>query len=485
METLTTCNPSTLAPYTPSGSNPWDAQKVKHLYRRLGYGATMAELTAALSITPGEAVQNMIDEAIATPNTFTPEWAFWAFGDYNDYPEENNQQRDDWYKEAARDLLNKGLKARLSFFWFNHFVAQIDVFQHAPYLFQYWDLLQTHSLGNFKTFVREIGIAPAMLLMLNGFENTSVSPNENYARELYELFTLGANNGYTQQDIIETSRALTGYNHWTDFGAAIFFEESTFDTTEKTIFGQTGNWGYDDVIDILFQEKAELIATFICTKLYNYFVSPAISEPIINELKDVFIASNWEIAPVLNLLFKSEHFFDENALSQIVKSPYDLNLTFIRETEMMSAGSEREFLALIIYLNGVLGQDFFQPIDVAGWQRDQDWINTSTLTGRWLGMDYISWQFWDYDSEQYRQFAINLTNNSNDPYLITTTIVDFFLSKPLHTTSEYDAATDVFKSEVPQGYYDDGSWNLSWNGASYQVILLIQHIFRMPEFQLK
>ena len=80
METLTTCNPSTLAPYTPSGSNPWDAQKVKHLYRRLGYGASMAELTAALSITPGEAVQNMIDEAIATPNTFTPEWAFWAFG---------------------------------------------------------------------------------------------------------------------------------------------------------------------------------------------------------------------------------------------------------------------------------------------------------------------------------------------------------------------------------------------------------------------
>ena len=184
-------------------------------------------------------------------------------------------------------------------------------------------------------------------------------------------------------------------------------------------------------------------------------------------------------------MFKSEHFFDENACSQIVKSPYDLNLTFIRETEMMFAGSEREFLALIIYVNSILGQDFFQPIDVAGWQRDQDWINSSTLTGRWIGMDSISWQFWNYNSDQYRQFAINLTNNSNDPYLITTIIVDFFLSKSLHTVSEYDTAADVFKSEVPQGYYDDGSWNLSWEGADYQVILLIQHIFRMPEFQLK
>lgn len=485
METLTTCNLSTLAPYDPSGDNPWDAQKARNLYRRVGYGATPLEVTAALALNPSALVQNLIDEAINLPNTFTPEWAFWSFSDYTDYSTENFEQRDLWYREATKDLFNKGLKARLSFFWFNHFVAQIDAFGHAPYLFQYWDLLQTHSLGNFKTFVREVGLAPAMLLMLNGFENTSASPNENYARELYELFTLGANNGYTQQDIIETSRALTGYNHWNDFGAAIFFDESTFDDSEKTIFGQTGNWGYDDVIDILFQEREDFIADLICRKLYQYFVSPEISEPIITELKDAFITSNWEIAPVLSLLFSSEHFFDDNSRSQLVKSPYDLNLTFARETEMIFAGSEEDFLNLIIYINGVLGQDLFQPIDVAGWQRDQDWINTSTLSGRWLGMDFVSWQFWNHDSDQYRQLAINITNNSNDPYVITSTIVDFFLSDSLYTLSEYDTATDVFKGDVPQGYYDDGSWNLGWDGADYQVIMLIQHIFRMPEFQLK
>ena len=92
-----------------------------------------------------------------------------------------------------------------------------------------------------------------MLVFLNGYENTNNSPNENYARELYELFTLGVDNGYTQQDIVETSKALTGYNHRENWTYPIYYDESTFDTSEKTIFNQTGNWNYDDVITILFQ----------------------------------------------------------------------------------------------------------------------------------------------------------------------------------------------------------------------------------------
>lgn len=485
MEVLSTCNTGTLAPYVPNGSNPWDIPKAQHLYRRVSFGATQEELANALANTPENLVQSIIDEAITMPNTAAPEWGYWSFSDYENYNEELFDQRSLWYNEATRDLMTKGLKARMSFFWLNHFVAQVQVFSHSPYLFQYWDTLQTHCLGNFKTFVREIGLSPAMLLMLNGFENTSASPNENYARELYELFTLGANNGYTQQDIVETSRALTGYNHWVEFGAEITFDESTHDSSEKTIFGQTGNWGYDDVVDILFQEKGDLIARFICDKIYRYFVSEVPSETIINALKDTLLASDWELAPVLNLLLSSEHFFDENALGQVIKSPFDMMLSFYKEVEMQQAGTEEDFLNFIKYLTSILGQDLFQPIDVAGWQRDQDWINSSTLSGRWIGMDYLSWRLWNYDNNQYRQFAINLTNNSNDPYVITQTIIDFLISKPLYTVSEYETATDVLKGEVPQGYYDDGSWNLSWDSANYQVIMLIQHIFRMPEFQLK
>ena len=485
MESITSCNTATLAPYVPTADNPWDAEKARYLYRRLGFGTTEATINIALAGTPQAAVDALLNDAINLPNTQAPVWGYWSFNDYDNYSDQINEQRNIWYRQAASDIQNKDLKGRLSFFWLNHFVTQIESYSHPPYMYQYWDALQTHCLGNFKIFVREMGLNPAMLLMLNGFENTNTSPNENYARELYELFSLGENNGYTQQDIEETSRALTGYNHWSDFGAAIYFDESTFDSSEKTIFGQTGNWGYDDVINILFEQKADLIATFICEKLYRYFVSPDISESVIDSLKESFINGNWEITPVLSLLFKSEHFFDITANSQLIKSPYDLVATYLNELDMTANLSDQDFYNFIVYLNAALGQDIFQPIDVAGWQRDQDWINTSTLSGRWLSLENITWPFWNQDRNQFRQFAINLTDNSNDPYIIATTIIDYFLSQPLYTESEYDIAVDIFKWNIPQGYYDDGSWNLNWEGADYQVLMLLHHIFRMPEFQLK
>ncbi len=486
MEILTSCNTASIAPFTPDADNPWDVAKVKHVYRRLAFGTTDATINIALTGTPQELIDTLINDAIALPNTPAPEWGYWSFNDYADYNEMTNEQRNQWYKQTTLDLRDKGLKGRLSFFWLNHFVTQLESYNHPPYMFQYWDILQTHCLGNFKTFIHAIGINPAMLLMLNGFENTSFNPNENYARELYELFSLGENNGYTQTDIEETSRALTGYNHWDDYGAPIYFDEITFDSSEKTIFEQTGEWGYDDVIDILFEQKGPLIATYICSKLYAFFVSPDINDTIVNEMAATFIANDFEIAPVLNQLFKSEHFFDTDANGLIVKSPVDIILTYINESGFQyDPAQEDEYLNLLIYLTAELGQNIYEPIDVAGWQRNRDWINSSTLTGRWLSMEYITWPFWNHDEDQFRQFAINLTGNSNDPAFITSTIIDYFMSKTLFTSMDYEIATDILKWEVPENYYEDGSWNLSWDSAPYQVLLLIHHIFRMPEFQLK
>ena len=485
MEILTSCNVAPILTYVPSVANPWDVAKVKHVYRRLGNGIHDAEINMALTISPSQLIDNLVNEAISMPNTPAPPWAFWAFGDYTDYDTQNDEQRGDWYRQASVDIRTKGLKGRLTFFWLNHFVTQLESYNHAPYMFQYWDDLQTHALGNFKDFVRAIGLNSAMLLFLNGFENTNVFPNENYARELYELFTLGENNGYTQTDIVETSRALTGYNHWADYGAPIYFDASTFDATPKTIFGQTGNWDYNDVIDILFEQKADLIATFICQKLYAYFISPDINDGIVNNMATTFLNSNFEIAPVLRQLFKSSHFFDTDANGLVIKSPFDLTSSFMNETLFQYDDTTNDYENFLIYLNANLGQDIFEPVDVAGWQRDRDWINTSTITGRWLSMEYLTYSMWNFDNEQFRQFAKDLTGDSNDPAIISETLINFFISKPLHTLSDYDNATDVLKWEVPQNYYDDGSWNLDWDSAAYQVLLLIFHIFKMPEFQLK
>lgn len=487
MDILTSCNFASIAPYEPNDTNPWDIQKVKHVYRRLDYGATNATLNIGILSTPNEVIDTIIQEAVDKPNPTQPEWGSWNINDYTNFNEENNDQISAWYSQTSIELIDGNLKDRLAFFWFNHFATQIEVYFYAPYLYQYWDLMYTHALGNFRDFVRAVGTSSAMLLFLNGFENTNNSPNENYARELYELFTLGLNNGYTQTDIEETSRALTGYNHFDGGvdGNSITFNNSTFDDSIKTIFEQEGSWGYDDVITILFEQKADLIAPFICEKLYNYFISPDTNQGIVNEMAATFIANDFEIAPVLEQLFKSEHFYDIDAMGLIIKSPYDLTTTFIRELGLQYDNTDNQFSNFIVYLNDITGQDIFQPPDVAGWQRNRDWINSSTLAGRWEGIRILLYNYWNFDEDQFRNFAINISGDSNDPAFITRAIIDFFMSRSLHTESDYDIATTVFRWEIPDNYYDDGSWNLSWGSAPYQVLLLMFHMSRMPEFQLK
>ncbi len=483
----TTCNESTLTPFIPTNENVWNVLKVKHAFRRLGFGASQAQIDAALEQTPSEFIDAILNEAINKPLTETPEWGYFTVNDFNDIEEENSEYIDNWRIQTGNDLLHDNLRGRLTFFWMNHFVTELETYNYAPYMFQYYNVLQTHAIGNFKTLVREIGINSTMLYYLNGFENTNTEPNENYARELYELFTLGEGNGYTQQDIVFTSQALTGYNHWDVPGGQIYFDASTFYDGDKTIFGQTGNWGYDDVIDILFQEKGDDIAKFICAKLYRYFVSHEIDEltelEIIRPLAQTLVDNNFELAPILSQLFKSEHFFDENAFGVIIKSPYDVILNFVNESELFY---NDPIMNAFIYYADVFGQIMYDPEDVSGWQRDEEWINSSTLPGRWQFFNlYLDFLLGGGYGEDFRNFAKNLSNNSNDPLYITTVIINHFISKDLYTEQDYHTASDIFKWEIPQNYYDDGLWNLDWDEAPFQVTLLLKHIASLPEFQLK
>ena len=252
-----------------------------------------------------------------------PGWANFDNADFTASGKNRGAFFRDHQKIVFEDFLNNGFRERLTLFWSNHFVTEYYMYNHPAYTFRYYNNLQKNALGNFKEFVRNIGLDDAMLMYLNGYENKNNAPNENYARELYELFTLGEGNGYTQDDITETARALTGYNSRTN-GGPISFNPNRFDDGEKTIFGKTGNWNYDDVIEILFEEKTDLIANFICTKIYKHFVSPVVNENIISELSSDFIQNNFELLPIFKKLFKSEHFFNVDASNVIIKSPIDL-----------------------------------------------------------------------------------------------------------------------------------------------------------------
>ncbi|MBF4985552.1 DUF1800 domain-containing protein [Nonlabens mediterrranea] len=484
METFTSCNTATLSPYVPTTIKPWDLQRVRHVVKRLGYGLDVAQENAILAQSPTAFVDTWITDSINYMNTPAPVWGNWAQSDYTDFNSEAFPQMVEWLKQTFDDSLNLKLRAKMTLFWHNHFVTKADDYQAPSWLYQYYDLLQTHALGNFKTLTKEIGKNEAMLVYLNGVLNNKWSPNENYARELFELFTLGANNNYTQTDIVEAARALTGYNSWTQLGAPIVFQSSTFDNTDKIIFGSAPtNFDHDSLIDHLFSVRANEISDFIVKKIYRAFVSPELpSQSIIDQLATTFRTGNWEIVPVLRQLFKSEHFFEDDAIGSIIKDPMDCFLTFIKEANFPYTPQQLEVL---VYYSANLGQEYYNPVDVAGWQGDRDWINSSTITGRWQGLEYIMWTTWNLDQELFRNLVISIASSNNDPAIIAQEMVDRFVPKTLHTTADYALATQVFKGDVPQNYYDSMQWNLQWGSVPYQVVLLLQHIFRMPEFQLK
>lgn len=467
--------------YIPSVDNPWDEAKVKHLYRRMGFAASQTTIEAALDLDPEELIDSLIDEAVAMPLTEEPTWAFWNFEDYDDPTMEIPEQQQFLYKQFMLDMINNGFRDKMTLFWSNHFVTELQVYDCPSYMWQYYTLLQQNGLGNFKTFVEEVGITPAMLVYLNGFENTSAEPNENFGRELYELFTLGEDNGYTQNDIVETARALSGYVGITTACDAITFVDAQHDNNDKTIFGQTGNWGYQDVINILFEQRADEIAEHICTKLYRFFVSHEVDDSIISALKITFIDNNFEIDPVLRQLFKSEHFFDADIIGVQVKSPMDLAISFMKETEF---ALNDEVLEGIAYLSSLLGQVLFNPVDVAGWQGNHDWIDATTLTGRWLTIEFYIFGIYESYPEQLQALAIEIGGDSIDPTYITTQIVDYFIPNGLQTVDAYLDATEVFKWEVPQNYFDQELWSLSWDTVPAQMSVLLAHISKMPEFQL-
>ena len=481
------CNTALLEQYVPSGENPWTSQKIKHLYRRLAYGVNLAGIDAALPLNPATIVDTIVDTAASLEPTPPPPWGYFGISDFTDFDTENPTYIDQWYLQTANDTIAGALRARLTMFWMNHFVTQLDSYNYAPYMFQYYNLMQTHAIGNFKEFVRAVGVNSTMLIYLNGFENTSNNPNENYARELFELFTLGENNNYTQQDILQAARALTGYNHWEEPGAQIYFDQSTWDANPKTVFGSEEFYTYDELIDTLFDLRETEIAQFICTKLYKFFVSQQYDaltlQDIINPLAQTLIDANFELAPMLKQLFKSQHFFDQRALGIIVKSPYDIVFNYINEGNFFY---NEPVLNGLVYYTGVIGQQIYSPPDVSGWQRDQTWINTATLSARWQIMELFNNYLFDLELQaQFVDLARELSSDSDDPFVITKAVVDFFNSKELFTESDYQVATSVLKWEVPQNYYDDGIWNLDYEYAPFQVYLLLNHLTKLPEFQLK
>ena len=278
---MSICNNSGLALFVPDNSNIWDLQKINHLYRRAAFGISPQKADTLLLNSPSEVVDQLVDESLALELNPGPEWMHVGNKELPNRPGALRRFMQRWF---AGDCQQSTLHQRMVMFWMNHFVIEIQTIS-PQYCAQYiYEVVHPNALGNFKDFVYKVGISSAMLVYLNGNQNKKQAPNENYARELYELFTLGVDNGYNQNDIVETARALTGYTLFQSSDNTLVFRASHFDSEEKEIFGQVGNWGYDDVIRILFETHPLKIARFICKKLYAYFVSPEVNDAIVEQL---------------------------------------------------------------------------------------------------------------------------------------------------------------------------------------------------------
>lgn len=479
---MSTCTTSTLTIYVPSAGMPWDRKRALHLYRRLGFGAYVDTIDSQLVKSPAQVVDELVDQAINLPLWDAPEWADWGYSDYLQRGLEDRIFDDsleyalDWVKK----MLSNGFRERLMIFWLNHFVTEYETYFCSSSLYQYLDVLQRGCLGNFKSFVYEIGLTPAMLIYLNGDENNKFEPNENYARELFELFTLGADQGYTQEDIVDAARALTG---WTveDCNRAVP-NPLLFDEGEKTIFGQTGNFGYDELIDLLFDQRADQISKFICRKIYVEFVSDEVDESIVNDLASILIQNDFELAPVYRQLFKSEHFFDDKNIGVKVKSPYNLLLGILGEFGLETLGDDEA--GYVYYISDSIGMNLINPPDVAGWQGNRSWVDSSTLAVRWTLVDAFSGFLFENFNETYRDLAIRLSNNSSDVEYVLQSVVEYFLPNGFQKDEHYNSALAAFKADVPENYFTDGTWNLNFTTVPYQVALLLQYLGRQPEYQL-
>ena len=258
------------------------------------------------------------------------------------------------------------LREKMSFFWHGHFACRvINIFFQQQLL----NIIRENALGNFGDLLREVSKSPAMLSFLNNQQNKKQHPNENFAREVMELFTMGRGN-YTEEDVKESARAFTGWG----FNLKGEFVDRPFlhDTGIKTFLGKTGNFDGDDIIDILLEQKQT--AKFITQKIYRFFVNDTPNPHKIELLSHRFFQSGYDIQKLLADIYTSEWFYNDKNIGTHIKSPVELLVGIRRFIPMEMEKPEAQLL-----FERALGQILFYPPNVAGWPGGKNWIDSSAL----------------------------------------------------------------------------------------------------------
>jgi uncharacterized protein (DUF1800 family) len=269
------------------------------------------------------------------------------------------------------------LEEKLTLFWHGHFATSYRTIEDSYHMYSQNQFFRKHAAGNFADLLFGIIRDPAMIKYLNNDTSRKGKPNENLAREIMELFSLGVGN-YSEQDIKEGARALTGYTYEDD---TFDFQRNNHDNGNKSILGAAGSLDGDDFVKAILAQKA--CSRFIAGKLYNFFVHDFPSgrkriddaaSAVVRELADTMLRNRYEIRPVLQKLFLSQHFYDAALRSEQIKSPAQLVVGAVRSLNTPA----RDLGTLCDALN-MMGQNIFFPPSVKGWDGGRSWINTATM----------------------------------------------------------------------------------------------------------
>ena len=528
-----------------SGINPysgsWTENEIVHLLKRTMFGAKKADVDYFKTKTVSQTVDELLNPTApqpmpplkeyvttttvgAVPDTNILQGTTWIT-DINNDGTVQSQRRSSYRKWWTGVMINqdRSIREKLQMFWVNHFGNEAEDIGNGNWTYKQHDLIRQYSLGNFKQMVDAITKDVAMLRYLNGYLNVASAPDENYARELMELFTLGKGPGsqYTENDVKEAAKVLTG---WQISGTTYtsFFTSSRHSTANKTfssffnntvITGRTGATAgqleLTDLLNMIFASQE--VAKFIVRKFYRFFVYYTIDSTtetnVIGPLADVFRANNYDIKPVLSALFKSEHFFDvlnqncyiKNPADHIIGSLREMNAVFPVQTDWdTNYGMWNFFYATMVNT----GQALHDPPNVSGMPAyyqeplfHEIWINSDSLPKRNQFTDLMVNNGYTRNGKkvQFDLVAyVQQFSNPGNPNDLIDDALKFVFRNQLSYESKKTIKTQILLSNQQWDYY----WTNAWmaylatpNTANFNIInnrlkSLFQYFFNLAEYQL-
>ena len=527
---------SGLTPY----NGPWTSNEVIHLLKRTMFGSTPDDINYFLGLGMNQSIDTLLTVSATPPappvknynnnnipatdpDYNIPMGQTWVTINTTDADGQRRNSLKAWWMGLMINQ-ERNIREKMTLFWANHFSTETNDLGRMIWAYNYNALCRKNALGNFKQFVKDITLDAAMLRYLNGYLNISTAPDENYGRELQELFTLGKENNpnYTEDDVKKAARVLTGWKINANTNT-YSFNSAQHDVTSKqfssfynntVITGRSGATAGDleltDLINMIFSKSAE-VSRFIVKKLYRYFVYYKIDTTtetnVIDPLAQILVSNNWEIKPVLAALFKSEHFFDTVNQGCYIKSPVDLVVSVCREfgivfpnaTDYVNAYNMWSFMQSYAAL---LQQNIGDPPNVAGWaafyqapQFHETWINADTYPRRNLFTDTMIGPGYTRSGQKIIIDPVAFTkklSNPSDPNILMNDALRILFRIDLSAASKTALKNQILLSNQAQDYY----WTNAWaayisnpTAANYQVIFtrlrdLYKYLMDLAEYQL-